>query len=219
MEPIIAPSLLSANFSDFASAVEDISRAGAEWVHFDVADGIFVPNLTYGPKLVSDLRPKSKLIFDVHLMVQTPESLVDAFIKAGADNITFHAEAGLHKHRLLAAIREQGKKAGISVIPSTGIACIEEVLPFADSVLVMTVNPGFSGQVMIPECLEKVRKLACVRQERGLSFRIAVDGGVNQANAALCREAGADVLVSGSTFFEAADKAGMVSAIKTGNKE
>jgi ribulose-phosphate 3-epimerase len=219
MEPIIAPSLLSANFSDLASAVEDINRAGAEWVHFDVADGIFVPNLTYGPKLVSDLRPKSSLIFDVHLMVQSPENLVDTFIKAGADNITFHAEACLHIHRLLTAIRSGGKKAGISIIPSTGIACIEESLPFADSVLVMTVNPGFSGQVMIPECLDKVRKLARIRQERGLSFRIAVDGGVNGANAGLCREAGADVLVSGSMFFDAADKAGVVRALKTGNKE
>jgi ribulose-phosphate 3-epimerase len=219
METIISPSLLSADFSSFAAAAMEIESVGAEWVQFDVMDGFFVPNITFGPKVVADLRKKSNLVFDVHLMVQNPENLVPLFIKAGADCITFHAEATVHIHKLLENIRSSGNrlgriKAGISIVPSTPVSVLEEILPITDIVLVMTVDPGAGGQSLIPECVEKVRKLRTIRQERKLSFLISVDGGVNEDNAAILRDAGVDILVSGSVFFKAGDKAAVVRTLK-----
>jgi ribulose-phosphate 3-epimerase len=213
MGTIVAPSVLSANFSDFAGAVREIDVSLAPWVHLDVMDGHFVPNLTFGPKLVEDLRPLTGAFFDVHLMTLNPESLIPRFAKAGADQISFHIEAAVHAFRLLEAIKELGKKAGISIVPSTPVSAIVELLPLVDYVLVMTVNPGFGGQTLIPRCLDKVRRLAALREEGGYAYRIAVDGGVNRETAAPIRDAGTDVMVAGSAFFQAGDKKELVRTL------
>ncbi|MCL1991861.1 MAG: ribulose-phosphate 3-epimerase [Spirochaetes bacterium] len=209
---IVSPSLLAADFADFGGALKIIEAAGASWAHLDVMDGHFVPNLTFGWQLVKSLRGRSALFLDVHLMVADPGRFIRDFAEAGADGITFHAEAAVHSAKLLSEIKALGKKAGISVVPSTPVSMLEELLPMADLVLVMTVNPGFGGQVLIPGCLEKVKKLAAIRQERGLDFLISVDGGINGETALQARSLGADVLVMGSSFFGAEDQAAIVKA-------
>ncbi|MCR4714508.1 MAG: ribulose-phosphate 3-epimerase [Treponemataceae bacterium] len=198
---LLAPSLLSSDFSELGAAVSEIERRGGNLIHIDVMDGSFVPNITIGQPVVTSLRRHSELPFDVHLMVMHPETQIDSFIKAGADILTFHYEACVHHYRVVQQIHAAGKKAGISIVPSTPVSAIKELLPVVDVVLVMTVNPGFGGQVLIPGCLKKVKELDEIRKKEGFGFLISVDGGINEHTAADAVEAGSDILVSGSAFF------------------
>jgi len=211
---LIAPSVLTADFSRMGQELERVAGHGGDWVHLDVMDGHFVPNISFGPKMVADLRKFSKLPFDVHLMTREPDRFLDSFSEAGADYLTFHLEASLHAHRTAERIRRLGKKAGVSIVPSTPAFMVQELLSTIDLVLVMSVDPGFGGQKMIPECLEKVRYLAKMRKETGKNFLIEVDGGVNRQTAPSVIDAGADVLVLGSAFFSAEDPSAEVAAVK-----
>lgn len=198
---MLAPSLLSADLADLKNAVKIIENNGGTVVHIDVMDGRFVPQISYGQPVVQSLRPYTKLPFDVHLMVEHPEEQVESFAKAGADWITFHHETCVHSHRLVQKIHDLGKKAGISIVPSTPVSAIKEMLEYVDLVLVMTVNPGFGGQKLIPSCVKKITELVELRKQLGLDFMISVDGGVNAETIGSVADAGADVIVSGSAFF------------------
>lgn len=200
-ELILAPSLLSADLADLKNAVKFAEAGSAGILHIDVMDGRFVSQISYGQPVVKSLRNITKLPFDIHLMTEHPEAQVDSFAEAGADWITFHYEACVHSHRLMQHIKSLGKKAGISIVPSTPAAAVRELLEYADIVLVMTVNPGFGGQKIIPSCVRKISELKKMREETGADFKISVDGGVNASTVSSVIQAGADIIVSGSAFF------------------
>ena len=197
----LAPSLLSADLADLKGALQLVKDNGGKVVHIDVMDGRFVPQITYGQPVIKSMRPLSDLPFDVHLMIEHPEEQIDTWAESGADWITFHHEACIHSHRLVQRIHDLGKKAGISIVPSTPVAAIKEMLEYVDLVLVMTVNPGFGGQKLIPSCVKKIEELVRLRQELGLNYKISVDGGVNTETLPVVVDAGADIVVSGSAFF------------------
>ncbi|MCR5253423.1 MAG: ribulose-phosphate 3-epimerase [Treponema sp.] len=199
--PVLAPSLLSADFSSLEKAIKQIEDNNGSVVHIDVMDGDFVPEITYGQPVVRSIRKLTKLSFDVHLMVQHPETQIQTFAEAGADWITFHIEAAVHAHRIIQHIHELGKKAGVSIVPSTPVSSIKEILECADIILVMTVNPGYGGQKLIPSCLKKISELKKLREENNYNYLISVDGGVNNDTLKSVIDAGADVIVSGSSFF------------------
>ncbi len=198
----IAPSILAADFSKLGEEVRAVTAAGADYIHVDVMDGHFVPNITIGPEAVRALRPESALPFDVHLMIAPADAFVPRFADAGADIITVHAEAGPHLHRSLQLIKSLGRKAGVSLNPGTPAGAIDHVLDDVDLILVMTVNPGFGGQSFIAGQLDKVRELRATIDAIGRPIDLEVDGGINQATAKLAVEAGADVLVAGTATFD-----------------
>jgi ribulose-phosphate 3-epimerase len=201
----IAPSILSADFACIKDQVAAVERNGASYVHLDVMDGRFVPNITWGPKVIGDLRKHTKLLFDCHLMIVEPERYVDRFFEAGADIITFHLEATPHAQRLLAHIRALGAKAGVSICPQTPVSMLEDLIDDIDLLLVMSVNPGFGGQTFIPRSLEKIRQARALVECAGVQCEIEVDGGITLQNARSVAEAGADVLVIGSGIFDTPD--------------
>ncbi|MGH6847969.1 MAG: ribulose-phosphate 3-epimerase [Methylocella sp.] len=212
---VIAPSILSADFANLGEEIRAIAAAGADWIHIDVMDGHFVPNITIGPLMVRALRPHAKIPFDAHLMIATCDPYLAAFAEAGADSILIHVEAGPHLHRSLQAIRELGKKAGAVLNPATPVSSVECVLDLVDLVLVMSVNPGFGGQAFISSAVDKIAELKAMIGPRAI--RIAVDGGINPETAGLVAAAGADTFVAGSAIFKGGPEhyAANIAAIRT----
>lgn len=210
----VAPSILAADFANLQSEIELVDQAGADWIHIDVMDGHFVPNITMGALVVDAIRPHTKLPLDVHLMIEQPDQYIESFAKAGADIITVHVEACRHLHRTLHYIKSFGIQCGVVLNPHTPISTIEHVLEDVDVVLFMTVNPGFGGQSFIPAVLQKVKALADIKEQRGLSFEIEIDGGVNKDTVKDCVAAGATVVVAGSAIYGAADKEHALREIK-----
>ncbi len=210
----VAPSILSADYINLQKDIELIESAGAEFVHIDVMDGMFVPSISYGPAWVKALRPVTDMVLDVHLMVEQPERYIDVFAEAGSDIIGVHYEATPHIHRALQQIKNHGIKAEVVINPGTSVAAIEPVLHMVDQVLVMTVNPGYGGQKFLPETLEKIARLAEIKREKGYDYDIEIDGGANDETTKLAYEAGATVAVAGSYVFDKVDPAAKIARVK-----
>ncbi|HEX6923747.1 MAG TPA: ribulose-phosphate 3-epimerase [Bacillales bacterium] len=210
----IAPSILAADFAKLGEEIRDIEAGGADYVHIDVMDGHFVPNITMGPQVVSAIRPLTDLVLDVHLMIEGPDRYIPDFVKAGADIVSVHVETCPHLHRTIHLIKEQGAKAGVVLNPATPIETIQHVLDDIDLVLLMTVNPGFGGQKFIDAVLPKIRMLSDKIKKKGLAVEIEVDGGINAETARMCREAGTDVFVAGSAIFKEKDRKAVIETIR-----
>lgn len=214
----IAPSILSADFAKLGEEIKEVEANGADYIHVDVMDGHFVPNITIGPLIVEAIRPVTELPLDVHLMIEDPDAFIPAFVKAGADIITVHQEATVHLDRTIQLIKESGIQAGVVINPATPAELIKPILSKVDLVLVMTVNPGFGGQKFIGEAVQKIRQLDEWRQEMDYDYEIEVDGGVNIDTAKICTDAGADVLVAGSAIFNQKDRKQAIEAIITATR-
>ena len=213
---LIAPSILSADFSRLGAEVSAVAEAGADWIHLDVMDGHFVPNLTFGPAIIKAVRGATDLPFDAHLMIENPDEWVAQYAEAGADSITVHAEATRHLHRSIQAVRATGKRVGVSLNPHTGLECLDYVLEDVDLVLLMTVNPGFGGQSFISSVLRKTERLRETIESRGLEVDIQLDGGINTRSVFDAASAGANVFVAGSAVFRRPDYQAAISVIREG---
>jgi ribulose-phosphate 3-epimerase len=210
----IAPSILSADFAKLAEEIKDVENGGADYIHVDVMDGHFVPNITIGPLIVEAIRPGTKLPLDVHLMIEQPDLYINEFVRAGADIITVHVEACKHLHRTIQLIKSHGIKAGVVLNPHTPVESIQHILDDIDMVLFMTVNPGFGGQAFIPQVLPKIKQLSDIIKEKQLPIEIEVDGGINEQTAKQCVEAGATVLVAGSAIYNKEDRRQAIQSLR-----